>query len=175
MELPWQTNWTQKMKTNATANRLLNTPIGESSFFSPPDIGEPQVMIKLGQFGGMIQKKNDNEEDESKAMFEEEPSFTNVQYLNTTLRQYTSEKSKFDSMIKPEEVTKSTDPQGIVLLDIKFGKHYEREESDFHSIMNNTYVSDYIHINHPSIRQDWVSQWTNKPLVIKPPPHFFSQ
>ena len=172
MELPWQTNWTEKMKTNATANRILNTPIGDSTFFSPPDFdGVKRYKVKVGQFDGQF----DDQSSDEKASEELKPKFTNITYDTMTETQYNARKSQYDALLKPEHITKKTPGKQVILLDLEEIEATKAEESDSYSIMNNTYVKDYIHINHPSIRQDWTSALTNKPLLIKPPPFFFSQ
>ena len=166
MELPWQTNWTEKMKTNMTANRLLNTPIGDSYYVSPPHLDTSTKMyITLGEFAGFEEEQKDEQQT---------PKYINQDTMKLSQEVYASEKARFDNLITPDKITNRTENGILVLLDRKEGQE-EYEPEDFHSIMNNTYVKDYIHIHHPSIRGDWLQLITGKPLAIKPPPHFFSQ
>ena len=170
MELPWQTNWTQKMKTNMTANRLLNTPIGDSHYVSPPHLDTSTKMyITLGQYDGLKEKSGEEEKAEADV-----PKFINQDTIKLSMEDYVAQKVTFDMMTTPDKITNHTENGILVLLDRKEGKE-EYEPEDFNSIMNNTYVKDYIHIHHPSIRGDWLQLITGKPLAIKPPPHFFSQ
>ena len=171
MELPWQTNWTKKMKTNMTANRLLNTPIGDSYYVSPPHLDTSTKMyVTIGEFAGFQPKAGDEEKAK-----EDVPKFINQDTMKISMEDYAEEKATtFDMMETPGTINNKTKQGVLVLLDTQEGKE-KYEPEDFNSIMNNTYVKDYIHIHHPSIRGDWLQLITGKPLAIKPPPHFFSQ
>ena len=170
MELPWQTNWTEKMKTNATANRVLNTPIGESTFFCPPDLDTPKFELTFGQFDKM-----QNVEDDEKSELREIPIFKNVEKVRMSSDAFTTSADEFNKMITKDQVDATTDPNDVILLDIKNVPYVGKQESDSYSIMNNMYIKDYLNVHHPSIRQDWTGALKSGPLQIKPPPFFFSQ
>ena len=48
------------------------------------------------------------------------------------------------------------------------------DEINQNSMWDNVYVNDYIHIQHPKIRYDYINALAGKPLQIKPPSVFFS-
>ena len=175
MELPWQTNWTEKMKTNLTANRVLNTPIGHSDFFSSPVFDEKRHKITIGQFSGDFKEVKDADADDEKSQIQEIPQIINKQTHIMTESKYAANTEVFAQLRKMSDIDKYTPKDSIIFLDRTEIPVPEPEESDSYSIMNNMYVKDYLNINHPSIKEDWTGALTNKPLVIKPPPFFFSQ
>ena len=172
MSLPWQTNWTHMMKTNATANRLLNTRIGDSTFFVTPAIATKPASLRvtLGELIGFDEKSN-------------KPQFQNEETRTMSEKQFASAYNKLESMKNTTDNQLNDKDIGSVIItavDINEGvegrikKSEEITSEDMDSILNNTYVKDYLNIHHPSIRVDLTSSLTNQPLQIKPPPVFFS-
>ena len=131
------------------------------------------MKLTLGQFGGMTE--HDADEGDEKEDREKQPKFNSVSSVTIPFVDYMKDKGNFDTMPTPKDMSDKRPMGEIVLMGAELVKYYGEEESDKYSIMNNTYVEDYIHINHPSIREDWTSALVNRPLEIKPPPFFFSE
>ena len=175
MSLPWQTNWTHAMKTNATANRLLNTRIGDSTFFVVPEIAakKPFISLTMAEFIGLDKEKK--------------PQFTG--YAEHTWYDFEKAAKHMESIMKSPEITEKdvkdlTDAERGKIVAVsndefkgepaRIKEPEEITSEDMDSILNNTYVKDYLNIHHPSIRVDLTPSLTDHPLQVKPPPVFFS-
>ena len=173
MELPWQTNWTHMMKTNATANRLLNTRIGDSTFWVVPQVDRVRSFteVTLAELTGFDEKLSPQYKDaETRRWYDKKSAREAMGAIDKA--GFKSFNDKLDVSDVGKLVTTGFNFQDEIPARSKKVEEITNEDMD--SIVNNTYVKDYLNIHHPSIRVDLTSTLTNHPLLVKPPPVFFS-
>ena len=161
------TNWTEKIKSNPVANLVLNSNRTNLHHLSWKTITNRNQYMQNGEtkdifaFGREAQTINQNQID----------WFKN----NNVSKQQVIQKIEQGQM-----------PFGFFGAVNDDGEAPEVDPIDFYDINQidenvevpdywaNTYVQDYINIDHPKLRPCYIQALSNSPLSIKPPSVFFS-
>ena len=154
------TNWTQKIQSNPVANCILNSnkftlknyrvaTATRLTMFNTLNLMGPQYK-RSRSFDGLPQ-----EEDLEKRVLAKIAKPTEEEVLNIN-------KNRFNGY--------GILPAKYVIYDSDDDEH-DVEVPDYWA---NTYVQDYVNIEHPKERMCYVSALSSTPLQIKPPSVFFS-
>ena len=152
------TNWTEKMKSNPVANKILNKkkrkyyhmiiyPFTGQNDLNEDDKFDTGFLLETNR-GWFNEKGRDNMRFSEK--FKSKAEIENMDLTNV-----------------PNEYDDEEDHKLVYI-------NNEKEEIHRQKYFAHTYVNDYINIHHPKERICYVSALSSKPLSIKPPSVFFS-
>ena len=160
------TNWTDKIKSNPVANSILNTNHVVYTRVLLDKVLRSERQIQNTGYGTEIildaglprqvwyDKDGAEYNDMKKNIPDEQNAINAFRYLTDQTRRRGGDVGRV-----------------FVPYHIDMGNHREVDEQDYWA---NTYVQDYINIEHPKERLCYVSALSSAPLQIKPPSVFFS-
>ena len=177
------TNWTEKIKTNPVANKILNgnksqtirhVSLARASEYNfedneLDDIDMNDIVrneINMNDWNAFVSQHN-----------------TEEQIINKIQKRYRGRRNQMqrrrnnnkDPEVQQQEFEKMHDDKygGYGILPAWF-YDYNPDEEKRSTYWDNVYVKDYINIAHPKLRTCYVSAMSKNPLQIKPPSVFFS-
>ena len=187
------TNWTEKMKTNPVANKILNPNKVHNMLFTRSSYKNKDYV--RNEKGELIDIKGKiiysriypssywfNPPSEAQDAFNKRMANIKKQKLIHQIRRdekwgsnwssYNwARKSRLNYGFDEEDEDENNNNEN------EQEEHYatyETLESDKHEYFANTYIDDYTNIHHPKLRLDYVQAIKAQPLQIKPPSVFFS-
>ena len=173
------TNWTEKIKTNPVANRILNsnkTTIRPVAFHFVD-----RYSTTLGTLREDVDKGHREDVDIKKWEDFKQNYLTNRQLrdkIEDKRRATRKERQKyFDEKGTYMPAAAPSHQWGMLpawVYEAYENGQYDEENTRILDYWANTYVKDYINIDHPKLRPCYISAMSKNPLHIKPPSVFFS-
>ena len=151
------TNWTEKIKSNPVANLILNN---NSATFKVRTLSK-NASVAVGKVKQMqFNVGNENAQ-----------GIAEIQALDSLIEAFRG--AKPDTNVYANDEAKEEAVEAALQKGIGTYQDYDFTVNDG-DYWANTYVQDYINIDHPKLRPCYIQALSNSPLSIKPPSVFFS-